>query len=364
MAKKMKTILVTYHKSFIGNYLHDFYVNRRLIDTIKGNYNIISYSKLVLLRQNLFFIFLKICEKLFGIHSSLTIFFHKKFKIIPRIYFKNLNFDYAIGQGYAVEKSPDNKYCSYIFTSFKHQYNKQSKDLKNLINFKSYYYSKVDKIIVFSEAYKNEIMKNFKIDTSIISVIPPLIPNSITNLDYNSNKILQKKIELLSNGIIEILFVGKDGRRKGADLIDKLATKILDNKKFKVNINCVTDYNFNEKKINVYKDISSEDLKKLYERAHIFLFPTKFDTFGVVILEAMSNYCSIITSDTVPQNEIINYGECGLLLNSISYTSILKKINFYFENTSILIDHMKKSNFLFNKKYTNIIAKNKLLKLL
>jgi glycosyltransferase involved in cell wall biosynthesis len=58
--------------------------------------------------------------------------------------------------------------------------------------------------------------------------------------------------------------------------------------------------------------LQRDDLQELYESSEIFVFPSMRDNFPVVLLEAMSAGCAIITSDISGMPEVV--GEAGLLV--------------------------------------------------
>ncbi len=54
--------------------------------------------------------------------------------------------------------------------------------------------------------------------------------------------------------------------------------------------------------------IDSEQLRKLYQKSNIFLLPTKFESFGLVLIEAMASYLPVISTNCEwPINIIDNY---------------------------------------------------------
>ncbi len=56
-----------------------------------------------------------------------------------------------------------------------------------------------------------------------------------------------------------------------------------------------------------------KDLKKLYERSKIFILASECESFGLVLLEAMSAGCAVITTNIPTCSEVI--GEAGLTVN-------------------------------------------------
>ena len=48
----------------------------------------------------------------------------------------------------------------------------------------------------------------------------------------------------------------------------------------------------------VQKNVSDEELAFCYSRARVFVFPSKYEGFGIPILEAMGNRCPVILSNS------------------------------------------------------------------
>ena len=59
---------------------------------------------------------------------------------------------------------------------------------------------------------------------------------------------------------------------------------------------------------------NGDQLRNLYARADIFVFPTRWDTFGIAAIEAMAAGLPIIASDLNALPEIVLHGDSGLLV--------------------------------------------------
>jgi glycosyltransferase involved in cell wall biosynthesis len=58
----------------------------------------------------------------------------------------------------------------------------------------------------------------------------------------------------------------------------------------------------------------TRELQKYYAAADVFLFPTTYDSFGMVVLEAMAAGLPVITSDQAGAAELIEPGKDGFVL--------------------------------------------------
>jgi len=112
-----------------------------------------------------------------------------------------------------------------------------------------------------------------------------------------------------------ILFVAREFERKGgyeAYRAFKKLNKYHDNLEFI----CVSNAPESLKKEDIentrfYQDVERDKLYDLYREADIFVYPTFHDTFGLVMIEAMSHGNPVITIDDFATPEIVNAGEDG-----------------------------------------------------
>jgi glycosyltransferase involved in cell wall biosynthesis len=60
--------------------------------------------------------------------------------------------------------------------------------------------------------------------------------------------------------------------------------------------------------------LSDEALINLYRASDALLFPTRYEGFGLPLLEAMAAECPIIASDIPVVREIVNHNKTGMLV--------------------------------------------------
>lgn len=81
-----------------------------------------------------------------------------------------------------------------------------------------------------------------------------------------------------------------------------------------------------------------DKLIELYQQAAAFIFPSKYEGFGLPPLEAMASNCPVISSNTSSMPEVINQaGEYFDPLNIESIRDAIKKVVFSKERTNELI---------------------------
>ena len=172
-------------------------------------------------------------------------------------------------------------------------------------------FQKAKLIIVNSKMVKNQIIKEYGIDLSKIILIRNGIPNKKVNFE-NSYVKLTKEFSLNKKSKV-ILYVGSGFRRKGVEQFLKIIAKL-------------TTKNFTafvvgkEKSIHLYQDLAKklqlenkvfftgprEDVDDFYTISDIFLFPTHYEPFSNVILEAMQFENAVFTTKSNGASEILD----------------------------------------------------------
>jgi len=131
---------------------------------------------------------------------------------------------------------------------------------------------------------------------------------------------------------LSVLFVGRIEQRKGVDQLLRALLR-LRGSKFKVNVNIVgawpsqtdryaqlvsslaKEVSAKRKDISItFTGYASEEvLLRHYESADIFVAPSRFESFGLIVIEAMRGGCPVIASDIGGMREIID-GTTGCLV--------------------------------------------------
>jgi glycosyltransferase involved in cell wall biosynthesis len=148
---------------------------------------------------------------------------------------------------------------------------------------------------------------------------------STFNLPYSIeiNKLNKKKY--FDNNKINFLFVGQLIKRKGLDLVlnvinnlnpemqNKIFFTIIGNgelcKEIKILANTMDN-------VIYYSFQSINKLNKFYLCNDVLLFPSRFDGWGVVPMEAMSNGMLVISSNNCGANEIIKKNKGNIIIDS------------------------------------------------
>ncbi len=195
------------------------------------------------------------------------------------------------------------------------------------------------KIIANSNMIKQQIVQTYNISPDKIKVI------------YNGIKLkpiarydnLKKEFNIKDEKII--LFVGSGFERKGVQDALYIVSKLKQKVKFIIV--------GKEKKLNYYKNLANSlqidaiftgarsDVDKFYSMADIFLFPTHYEPFSNVILEAMSFKCAVFTTLQNGASEILKK---EYIMEKPNDFSIIEKMDYLLKNENAL-SLAKEENF-------------------
>ena len=176
---------------------------------------------------------------------------------------------------------------------------------------------------------KNEIVNNYSINSKKISVIYNGINPSI--IDYRSSFDKLNREFDLGVGSLILLYVGSGFKRKGVKEFLTIVSR-LRNKNIKAFIVG------KEHKIDYYKQLSHdlgignqavftgprEDVNDFYTISDIFIFPTRYEPFGNVILESMNFGNAVFTTKQCGGGELL---DDYFIMNNSKDFSIVDKID-------------------------------------
>ena len=167
-------------------------------------------------------------------------------------------------------------------------------------------FKRAKKIIANSKMVKEQIILAYNIDPKKIEVVYNGIPLKPLT-DFSD---IKKEFNIKNEKIL--LYVGSGFKRKGVKEAIEIASRLKGDFKFFIV--------GKEKKINWYKKYAKElgveekviftgprdDVEKFYSMSDIFIFPTSYEPFSNVVLEAMSFKNAIFTTAQNGASEILD----------------------------------------------------------
>jgi glycosyltransferase involved in cell wall biosynthesis len=187
-----------------------------------------------------------------------------------------------------------------------------------------------DKIYVAS-SFTKKTLAMYPGELADIKVIPYGFPP--VNMD--------RKYDNIKNRKIKVLYVGGLTQRKGISYFFEALKGLED----KIEITVVGKGNLNKcvplkkalSKINYIPSLPHDEILKLMASQDLFIFPSLFEGFGLVITEAMSQGTPVITTDRTCGPDIIHNGKDGWIVEAGVSKPIKDLLLQFISNPSILV---------------------------
>jgi L-malate glycosyltransferase len=202
--------------------------------------------------------------------------------------------------------------------------------------------SNADQIVFLSPKYKEFLLENYvptELRESLKSKMV-VIPNGVNDF-WLDGQINEKKIET----IIRFLYIGDFTKNKNIPFTIKGLKKIK-GENLNVQFDIVGSGGEDEERvkslieenkswINYHGRIhDQEKLKSIYNSSHIFVMPSKTETFGVVYIEALSQGLPVIYTEGQGIDGFYPEGEIGYAVKYNYLEDFILKIKLILENYS------------------------------
>lgn len=189
---------------------------------------------------------------------------------------------------------------------------------------------------IFISKFEQQALEQFmncKIKNSII--IPPSIDSNFVPPDFSEN--IKNPFSYLHNFKHRLLFVGRLSYGKGLDILVKAAKILHDKIGDFVLIICGKDFGYYDKlkkilkdsgleNVYIYPEISREEINYLYSISDVYILPSRYEAFGIVITEAMAYKTPVIGMNNTAIPYLIKDNETGLLFENENYWDLADKI--------------------------------------
>ncbi len=189
-----------------------------------------------------------------------------------------------------------------------------------------------------SNLVKIKVLEAFQIDERKIRVIHPGVDmERFQSVNPNDRKEIRQAFGISESDFL-ILFVGMNFEVKGLDsLLSGIALlkSAYDNNQVKVLVvgkGNTKKYKALAQKLGIGEQLIfsgvRNDIEKIYPAGDILVMLSKFDTFGMVVTEAMAASLPVIISDNVGAKDLVIQGENGFVVDREDIEMISSKINF------------------------------------
>jgi glycosyltransferase involved in cell wall biosynthesis len=172
---------------------------------------------------------------------------------------------------------------------------------------------KADKVIVVSQENRRDVIDQYRIAESKIATIP----NGVDVSRFQPSKCDSK----------DVIFVGRLHERKGIDKLLESFSKVIrsepqavlhivgsgeDEARLKA---LAKRLELNNKSVKFHGFVSEKGLVDLYSRSSLFVLPSYYEGFGIVLIEAMSAGLPLVSVRTGGAVEVIEEGKNGYLVD-------------------------------------------------
>jgi glycosyltransferase involved in cell wall biosynthesis len=171
---------------------------------------------------------------------------------------------------------------------------------------------KCDVAVACSNATKEEVKRFYGVSGKKIKVIHNGVD---TNHFIPQNKLLSRQHLNLPSNKIYVLWVGLAPIRKGLPKVLETLTKFPN-----VHLIVVGFKMANTKNVTFLGKVSAETLLDAYNAADFLFFPTQYEGFPVVPMEALSCGLPLVVSKESNMGEIIEQGKHGFVVDDDSYS--------------------------------------------
>lgn len=194
--------------------------------------------------------------------------------------------------------------------------------------------SKSSKIMVPSNFVKNQLINDWKTDSSKIIVTEEGVDDNLISIrDKINEKSEEKFFKKFNLKTPYIFYVGNAHPHKNLEMLIK-AFLVLQKKYKELSLVLSGNDHYFWKRLrkeNQYEKIvytgfvSDEELAVLYKNAKVFVLPSKEEGFGIPILEAMAYSCPVVSSDAGSLPEVGN--DAGIFFDPGSLSDMVEKIS-------------------------------------
>jgi len=213
---------------------------------------------------------------------------------------------------------------------------RMNEDLKRCMQMEQELIRCADQVIAISKNIQDTVVSSYNLTPDHRWLVQPLGVQpwpAYTNITNYGE--LPKD---LKRGAIQILFVGRLESRKGIDVfINALKLVMPKEPSISVWIAGSDIEGWKEKAGRILRGdiysrvqflgmVSEEKLQLLYANCDFLVFPSRYESFGLVPLEAMVHGKPVIAARVGAIPEVVLEGECGLLFEPDNYQELAQKI--------------------------------------
>jgi glycosyltransferase involved in cell wall biosynthesis len=170
-----------------------------------------------------------------------------------------------------------------------------------------------DRIVCVSSATANAVVTELGVESSKITVIPNVVPDSFRGLPGSERGSIRSS--MFGSTEFVLLHVGRASNYKNRIAVVKVFDRLISDgfdARLALTADALSDRELSVissketlKRISVFTPASTQELAKLYNASDLFLFPSLFEGFGWPPIEAMACGCPVVSSSRGSLSEVV-----------------------------------------------------------
>jgi glycosyltransferase involved in cell wall biosynthesis len=155
---------------------------------------------------------------------------------------------------------------------------------------------------------------------------------------------------------VRLLFVGRDGARKGvATLLKALdSLSVATARKLEVDVVTETQLDARPKNLSAFRHharLANDKTVELMRDAHVFCLPTLSDVYGVVFVEALSQGCAVIADNDLTRLEIVQENKAGFCVDPTDREQLANAMEQLVSDRAQLVRCMNSAKLAFDQHF-------------
>jgi len=204
-------------------------------------------------------------------------------------------------------------------------------------------YRGCDRVVALTDLEKSQIADLYEVPDERIVIISPGVDPTIFQPSTREHSVLRDELGLPSGSIVFTL--GRLDERKGFDLYLRAAGELLRQREdldpyFVISAGVQSDSEREEQKkmqrIASEEDLADrliwldilppDDVPSFYAASDVFVLPSRYEPFGIVMLEAMACGVPVVATHHGGPSKVIKDGEDGLLVDPEDTSAVARAI--------------------------------------
>lgn len=212
-----------------------------------------------------------------------------------------------------------NRYYQYLYTWINSVWEKKT-------------YQEASAVVAVSDTVKQSLVNNCKTEADKISVLPNGVDlQRFQPIGPGEHNLLKDVVDVENNTFLGFFVGDLKSNRKNLDLVLNALVQLPQTVHLAIaGSTHQSPYPELANSLGLQDRVHfvghRSDVDELMRGADVFLFPSHYETFGLVVLEALASGVPVVTSPTVGSSTLIKPGENGFLVDSHDLAGVVESM--------------------------------------